>query len=140
MLGRIAVFLGLLLAASAAQAQDPTAPPGRYAIAPSEKGFVRMDTQTGRSSHCGKRDGTWFCEPIAEVGAHVEAKVDAVAGALGALERHMDELAARLDAHVQAKSQHVATASAKKRGFAGTVVDRFVAMVRGLKHGGGGDS
>ncbi len=137
MLGRIAVFLGLLLAVSAAQADDASAPPGRYTIAPSETGFVRMDTQTGRSSHCGKRDGTWICEPIAEVGARIEDKVDALGIALGRLERQIDDLAASVTELKQAKEERVANAVAEQKGFATTLVDRFVGMVRELKHGSG---
>ena len=39
---------------------------GRYTMSPTDDGFVRLDTQTGRMSLCRRSDGGWACEPMAD--------------------------------------------------------------------------
>lgn len=34
---------------------------GRYTMTPTEKGFIRMDTQTGAMSICSGKEGEWAC-------------------------------------------------------------------------------
>ncbi len=128
-----AVLLGV---AGPAAAQD--AAPGRFNIAPSETGFVRMDTRTGAVSHCSRRDGRWFCEPIPDVGAPAEVRLDAVEDALEELRQRVEALAEAVVGQPRPEAgQAVApaeTAAAEtRRGFAVEVMERFRTLVRGLR-------
>src|SRR4051794_32698283 len=80
---RSAVILAALVLTGTA-AGDEVKPGGRYAVQPSADGFIRLDTETGAVSHCGRREGVWFCEKLVEDQT--------------ALERRIAELATRLDA------------------------------------------
>ncbi len=40
--------------------------PGRYTMMPAEGGFIRLDTATGLTSLCTRKDGAWVCEPMAD--------------------------------------------------------------------------
>jgi len=107
-----------------------------------------MDTRTGRTSHCAKRDETWYCEPISDVGEAVEAQVAAFGQALAALEARVAALAVDLAEQRQAIREAIAHAEPAPTetssgappdmpadGFVVQVVERFVGMVRSLKLG-----
>jgi len=143
MLERFAVFMFVSFVALPAAAQESTS--GRYNIAPSDYGFVRMDTATGRTSHCAKRDDGWYCEPVSEVGEAVEATVEALGHALSALDARIDVLADdvaelgrqnRARAVAEAPAQPTSVPAPAAGGFAVRVMERFVSMVRDLKLGG----
>jgi hypothetical protein len=98
----LAALLSLPLAASGQNApavgQDASAPSGRYQIAPDEEGFVRLDTRTGAMTHCGKREGAWRCDVLAEERSDLEQRLDALAGKVDALSTEVARLADRLSA------------------------------------------
>ena len=138
---------GILLLTTPALAQAPISGAGRYRITPSEEGFTRLDTETGAISHCGKRDGVWYCEPLAGAEADLERRLDRLAGEvarlsdqIAALSAGIESLARRLDAAAaRPRSDAGATAqdevggSREARGFAEEVMRRFYDMVRDLK-------
>lgn len=37
---------------------------GRYSMAPTDGGFLRLDTQTGQVAFCTKRADQWACNPV----------------------------------------------------------------------------
>ena len=98
----LAALLSLPIAASGQNApaagQDTSAPSGRYQIAPDEDGFVRLDTRTGAMTHCGKREGAWRCDVLAEERSDLEQRLDALAGKVDALSTEVARLADRLAA------------------------------------------
>jgi hypothetical protein len=84
--GRTAAALaaGLAIAAtcSLAHAEVPSAAspkPGRYTMHPAEGGFMRLDTETGSVSHCGRTDGQWSCQSLADDRRAFEAEIDRLA-------------------------------------------------------------
>ena len=95
-MGRSLVVVAAITIAMPALAQE--APAARYQITPSGEGFTRLDTETGSLSHCGKRDGVWYCEPLAGPDSGLERKLDGLAGEVARLALNLDALAARLDA------------------------------------------
>jgi len=106
---------------------------GRYGIAPSDDGFVRMDTKTGDAAHCLRHDGVWRCDPIAETGSQVASKLEDVSDGLAALTGRVDGMAADLAAMKAAKAVAAEAAAEEAAGFAHTVVNRFKTMVHGIK-------
>jgi hypothetical protein len=93
------LFLAALLSLAApGLAQDSASPSGRYQIAPDEDGFVRLDTRTGAMTHCGKREGAWRCDVLAEERSDLEQRLDALAGKVDALSAEIARLADRLAA------------------------------------------
>ena len=127
---------GLIAATIAAVAEDA---PGRYALQSSADGFVRLDTRTGAVSHCGRRDGIWFCEPFAEESAAVDARIDQLAAEVGALRDAVAGLATRLD-RAPAPGPAAGSLSPEEEqefdramGFSERLMRRFFAMVREMK-------
>lgn len=71
------VFVASSLAAPT-RAEDPAPPAaelGRYAMTPTEGGFLRLDTQTGSVSFCTVKDGLSLCRAGADEKAALEAEV-----------------------------------------------------------------
>jgi hypothetical protein len=150
----LAALLSLPIAASGQNApaagEDASAPSGRYQIAPDEDGFVRLDTRTGAMTHCGKREGAWRCDVLAEERSDLEQRLDALAGKVDALSAEVARLAGRL-ATVEAKAgasaapspdaQLPAAPSPEAReedfdealSFAERLMRRFFELVRELK-------
>ena len=140
----LAALLSLPIAASGQNApaagQDASAPSGRYQIAPDEDGFVRLDTRTGAMTHCGKREGAWRCDVLAEERSDLEQRLDALAGKVDALSAEVARLAGRL-ATVEAKAGASAAPSPEAReedfdealSFAERLMRRFFELVRELK-------
>ena len=132
---------GILLLTAPVYAQEPMSGAGRYRITPSEEGFTRLDTQTGAISHCGKRDGIWYCEPMAGADSGVEQRLDELAGEvtrlsedLAALSGRIESLARRLDEVAAGRStEEEARRSEEAFGFAEKVMRRFFDMVRDMK-------
>ncbi len=91
---RIAIMLVGLTVAGAAVGEDAK-PLNRFAVQPSEDGFIRLDTKTGAVSHCGRRKGVWFCEKLVEDQTAIEAEIDALRGRIDALAKEVAALAAR---------------------------------------------
>ena len=136
---------GFLLLTAAAVAQEAK-PVGRFQITPSEEGFTRLDTETGSVAHCGRREGVWYCEPLAGADTGREQKLDRLAGEvarlsedLAALAARIDALAGRLEALAVERLSAGAPAEEETRrtdeafGFAERVMRRFFDMVREMK-------
>ena len=128
-------------------APDASVPSGRYQIAPDEDGFVRLDTRTGAMTHCGKREGAWRCDVLAEERSDVDRRLDALAGKVEALSAEVARLAKRLAA-VEAGFGASAAPAPEARlpapeareedfdealSFAERLMRRFFDMVRELK-------
>ena len=56
--------VALALAGIGAVSVSSQEPQGRYTMSPVDNGFVRLDTETGAMSLCGRRDAKWVCEPM----------------------------------------------------------------------------
>jgi outer membrane murein-binding lipoprotein Lpp len=139
------LFLAAVLSLAApAAGQDASAPSGRYQIAPDEDGFVRLDTRTGAMTHCGKRDGAWRCDVLAEERSDLEQRIDALAGKVDSLSAEIARLADRLAA-VEARPGAAASQGAapspdardedfdEALSFAERLMRRFFELVRELK-------
>ncbi len=133
------ILVGALLLALPALAGD-SGRPARYAIEPAAEGFVRLDTATGAASHCTKRDGVWHCAAVADEKRTFEATIAALTDKVAALTTEVTRLKAELGeargALAEAEAALAAptpTVVAERAGFAETLVQRFVRMVRVLK-------
>lgn len=67
----LAVLLAAAFGAASAHAQEDAAPPdegkpGRYSMTPTEDGVLRLDTATGRVSHCRRKGAGWACTAAAD--------------------------------------------------------------------------
>jgi hypothetical protein len=81
-ISRVVLLTALGLAAWPASAEEPA---GRYSVLPSSDGFIRVDTATGAVSHCGKRDGAWYCDVLIEDRGLIERRLDALTSQVAAL-------------------------------------------------------
>ncbi len=80
--------LALMLAGPAGAAE------GRYVLKDVEGGFIRLDTETGAVSHCGVRNETWRCEPVADAQAALQDEINRLAQENAELEQQLAELEA----------------------------------------------
>ena len=123
-----------------AAAQDNLPPAGRYQLAPGEgSSFVRLDTRTGAVSHCRQQAGVWHCEPI--VDSSVRSEIAALADKVDRLSADLDRLTQRVEALTADAAAPVPPAAVrpadngKPEGFARSVVNQLLEMIRSLKHG-----
>ena len=143
-MGRSLVVVAAITIAMPALAQE--APAARYQITPSGEGFTRLDTETGSLSHCGKRDGVWYCEPLADAETRLEEKLDGLTGELLRLSTEIDRLGAqvaalanRLDGLAAPPGGAATATEGEARGtddalsFAEELMRRFFDMVRAMK-------
>lgn len=121
-------------------AEEP-AVPGRFEVTATSEGFIRLDTRTGATSHCTRPDGIWRCQPVIEEEGALAVRIDAVAdeiarlsATVASLDDQLDALAERLDETPSIGAE--ASEVAEGRGFVATALDRLLAFVRLLKHGG----
>lgn len=84
-----AAVLSLAIPALAQNPEPPAAESGRYAMAPAEGGFLRLDKQTGTVSFCTVEGGLSVCRAVADEKTALEAEV-------ARLSRENAELRARL--------------------------------------------
>jgi hypothetical protein len=141
---RFLIVAALLLAAAPAVAEDAGAP-GRYAIQPSDDGFVRLDTESGAVSHCRRTDNIWRCQPIADDKAILSDKIDtlteqveSLTAELGRLKTEIDNLSETRAAKPTATptlSQDDEKEFDRAMGFAERLMKRFFDMVRDLQAG-----
>jgi hypothetical protein len=71
-------LLLLALLAGAAHAEEPTpAPdqPGRFAMTPTQDGFLRLDRETGAVANCTVVNGLSVCRATADERAALEAEI-----------------------------------------------------------------
>ena len=93
--GAGAVFAQDMGSAAQSESAQP-GPPGRYAIVPAGEGFVRLDTQTGMVSHCGRQEGHWRCEPAVESSGEVFAALESLDEKLVALGEQVGDLSVEI--------------------------------------------
>lgn len=74
-----AFVLGAVTLASAASAQGPANPGGRFTMHPVEGGVLRLDTQSGTMSMCRDRAGQWACEALPDERQTLEKEIDRLA-------------------------------------------------------------
>ena len=125
---RSAVILAAL-ALTGTAAGDEAKPGGRYAVQPSDDGFIRLDTQTGAVSHCGRREGVWFCEKLVEDQTALERRIDELAARLDALSKEVAALAARPPAVAAPPPAPVV----ERTDFTTKLMRRFYALIRRMK-------
>jgi hypothetical protein len=118
-----------------AQAEEAQRSSGRYALAPSEQGgFIRLDTETGAMSHCGKREGIWRCDVLAEDSSALQARIDALQDEVGDLRTAVEALTVRIDAMTRGQSSVQRQEEMDQAlGFTEQVMRRFFDMVREMK-------
>lgn len=128
-MSRIAVLAILGLAAWPALAEGP-ADAGRFSVLPSSDGFIRVDTVTGAVSHCGKREGAWYCDVLIEDRGLIERRLDALANQVAALAQQIEALSARIREPANPQPQPAAEAP---QGFPASLMQKLFVLVRGLK-------
>jgi hypothetical protein len=138
-----ALFAAILFAAPVI-ADEPA--PGRYLLSASPSGFVRLDTITGATSHCRQQEGVWRCEPLLTGGDATNERLEALsrevtklAAALAALNARVAALAP-VDREVVVAPAIESPTVTRGRGFAAQLVERFLDVVRALKHGRAGSA
>ena len=57
----VVVLASTLVTGAGAQDMKPS---NRYSMAPTDGGFLRLDTQTGQVSFCTKKADQWACNPV----------------------------------------------------------------------------
>jgi hypothetical protein len=74
------LFSALALALLVGAAPDADQAGARYQMSPAEGGaFLRLDTQTGATSVCRRKDGRWVCEAAADDRRALETEIDRLA-------------------------------------------------------------
>lgn len=69
---------GLLFGPIAAKAQEPPKEPpanGRFSFAPTEGGYLRLDSTTGQVSFCSQRAAGWACQLVPDDRAALDAEI-----------------------------------------------------------------
>jgi hypothetical protein len=140
----VAIAAGVFGLAAAAEPVKP-----RFTIDSSRDGFVRLDTLTGAVAHCSSLKGEWICDSILSADAGLGPRLDALANQVARLAAETTALDARIgllakgeaSAPVSMLPQPATTQPAARPSagvsFADRIVERFLAMVRLLKHGKG---
>jgi hypothetical protein len=131
-MSRIAILAALGFLAWPALADEPA---GRYSVLPSSDGFIRIDTATGAVSHCGKRDGAWYCDVLIEDRGLIERRLEALTGQVAALSEKIEALTARVSEPKPAAPPLVATPApaGEAQDFPGALMHKLFVLVRGLK-------
>lgn len=80
--------IGLPCLATLAAAQEVE----RYQLEKTDRGYVRLDTQTGAMSLCEERDSQLICRPAADERAAAEDEIDRLSESVRALERRVAAL------------------------------------------------
>src|SRR5262245_32198448 len=124
---RTAVILAGIVFAGTAAGDEPK-PGGRYAVQPSDDGFIRLDTQTGTVSHCGRREGVWFCEKLTEDQTALEKRIDELAAKVESLSKQVETLAPR-----PAPAAGVPAKLVENSGFTTRLMRRFYVLIRRMK-------
>jgi hypothetical protein len=126
-LARVVILAALGLVVGPAFAEEPA---GRYSVLPSSDGFIRVDTATGAVSHCGKRDGAWYCDVLIEDRGLIERRLDALTSQVAALAQQIAALTTRIEAP---KPAAPVAKPAAEQGFTDSLMHKLFVLVRGLK-------
>lgn len=65
---------------------------GRYAMAPVDGGFLRMDTDTGVVSLCARKGGNWACETVPDDYKAIQKDVDRLTQENAGLRKELADL------------------------------------------------
>lgn len=79
---RLLLIMVVFLSATTAFAADV---PGRYTLAPSANGFVRLDTQTGQVSECTGAAAALVCKSTPDERAAMQTEIDRLQAQVEAL-------------------------------------------------------
>jgi len=72
----LALMIGLTVIASSNGFAADASPQGRFTLAPSGAGFVRLDTQTGEVSECNGAPASLVCKSTPDERAAMQAEID----------------------------------------------------------------
>jgi len=125
---RIALLFATVVVLAGTAAGDELKPGNRFAVQPSDDGFIRLDTQTGAVSHCGRHAGVWFCEKLVEDPTALEKRIDELTARVDALSKSVDALAAHSAAASSPPAQVIETSN-----FTTKLIRRFYALIRRMK-------
>ena len=85
----LALFTLAIVSGSAAFADTNG---GRYALSPTDDGFVRLDKQTGAMAQCTRNDGVWVCKPMADSQRQLQDELDKLRAENKSLRKQVDDL------------------------------------------------
>lgn len=123
---------GIVLSADAAD------PAGRYRLSPDGPGFTRLDTKTGMTAHCAYQSGALVCERLSTADEALSARLDTLSAEVAHLAAAVKKLSQAAQRRT-AQEEPVASSGGDTRptvaGLGERVIDRFLEMVRRLKHG-----
>jgi hypothetical protein len=120
-----ALLLALGLAAPASAQAPAESDAGRFSMTPVADGALRLDTRTGRISHCRKDSAGWTCTSVADERAAYEEEIARLQARL-----------ARVEAELAARSALTPPSDAdldRAVGFMEKFFRRFMAMIENLK-------
>ncbi len=120
-----AVLLALGLAAPALAQAPAENEAGRFTMTPVADGTLRLDTRTGRVSHCKKDAAGWTCTSVADERAAYEEEIARLQARL-----------AKVEAELAARSAFTPPSDAdldRAVGFMEKFFRRFLAMIENLK-------
>lgn len=95
------VFAAMAVVLLVGAAPDAEPAGGRYRMTPAEGGtFLRLDTQTGATSVCQRKDGRWLCESVPDDRRALQSEIDRLVTENGELQsavKRLEELLALPD-------------------------------------------
>jgi hypothetical protein len=119
----VLLALGLTVPAFAQPTSEGDA--GRFTMTPVEGGALRLDTRTGRVSHCKNGSAGWTCTSVADERAAYEEEIARLQARLAKVEA---ELAAR-----STFTPHSDADLDRAVGFMEKFFRRFMTMIENLK-------
>jgi hypothetical protein len=120
-----AILLAVGLALPAFAQALPESEPGRFTMTPVEGGALRLDTRTGRVSHCKNGSAGWTCTSVADERAAYEEEIARLQARL-----------AKVEAELAARSTFTPPSDAnldRAVGFMEKFFRRFMTMIENLK-------
>ena len=87
-------IIGLVTAVSPVLAQSgaPANGEGRYVLEKADDGYLRVDRETGATSHCRLTGTSWTCQSVADDRSAFESEITRLIREKAALERRVSEL------------------------------------------------
>jgi hypothetical protein len=120
-----AAVLALALCGPALAQAPAEGDAGRFTMTPVADGALRLDTRTGRVSHCKNDAGGWTCTSVADERAAYEEEIARLQARL-----------AKVEAELAARSAFTPPSDAdldRAVGFMEKFFRRFMAMIENLK-------
>ena len=116
---------------------------GRFSMTPTDDGFLRLDSQTGAVALCGRSDGDWICNPVADSQLASQSKLAALKKENSDLKAEIEDLQRALNAQLTDGKPSDGTNPGfnvpseqdvdKLMGFLENLARRFKGMVKELK-------